>query len=287
LQRKPEDALRDLTLINDLCRINTNRPVTLVGAMINVAVRGLYASTIADGLRWKAWREPQLAALEEQLKHINLLRPLQESFQLERVGFCHTMEITPPVRLVGLFNNASQANSWQARKNRFLAGLIPHGWIYQNMVVVADVYPECVASLDPGSQTIFPDKADAATTMARAASSQSSPYTFLATLGIPNFNRADQTCARNQTALHQTLIACALERFHLAHSEYPETLDSLSPQFMDTIPHDVIGGQPLHYRRAADGTFILYSVGWSGKDGGGVRGKSVEDGDWGWPVLYP
>jgi len=62
-----------------------------------------------------------------------------------------------------------------------------------------------------------------------------------------------------------------------------QTLDALAPQFIAEIPHDVIGGGPPHYRRAADGTFTLYSVGWSGKDGGGVRGKTDADGDWVWP----
>ena len=36
--------------------------------MINVAIAGLYVKTIADGLREHAWQEPQLAALQEQLK---------------------------------------------------------------------------------------------------------------------------------------------------------------------------------------------------------------------------
>ncbi len=64
-------------------------------------------------------------------------------------------------------------------------------------------------------------------------------------------------------------IACALERYHLAHGEYPETLDALMPQFMEKMPHDIIGGQPLHYRRTDDGKFLLYSVGWNETDDGG------------------
>ena len=83
--------------------------------------------------------------------------------------------------------------------------------------------------------------------------------------------------------INQALIACALECYHLAHGEYSETLDALIPQFLDKIPHDVIGGQPPHYRRAADGTFLLYSIGWNGRDNGGARGKSNTDGDWVWP----
>ena len=93
---RPEKALRELTLIHDLCRLlegkPTGKPMTLVAAMINVAVTGLYVDTIADGFRLQAWREPQLAALEEQLKSINLPPFVVEAFKGERVVFSRTVE---------------------------------------------------------------------------------------------------------------------------------------------------------------------------------------------------
>ena len=42
-----------------------------------------------------------------------------------------------------------------------------------------------------------------------------------------------------------------------ARGVYPETLEALIPQFLADVPHDVIGGQPLHYRRGEDGKFLL------------------------------
>ena len=57
-------------------------------------------------------------------------------------------------------------------------------------------------------------------------------------------------------------------------------------------PHDVINGQPFHYRRTEDGQFILYSVGWNEKDDDGqvVLTKNGfadrEKGDW-VPQRYP
>ena len=95
----------------------------------------------------------------------------------------------------------------------------------------------------------------------------------------PNFTRATQTLAHNQALVNEGQIACALERYRLAHREYPETLDALVPQFIEKLPHDIIGGQPLHYRRMADqpsqssgsasGKFLLYSIGWNETDDGG------------------
>jgi hypothetical protein len=86
--------------------------------------------------------------------------------------------------------------------------------------------------------------------------------------------------------------AIALERYRLACGEFPGSLDMLAPRFIGTVPHDVIGGQPLHYRRTNKGQFILYSVGWNGRDDGGKVGYfkgnislDITSGDWVW--QYP
>jgi hypothetical protein len=96
-----------------------------------------------------------------------------------------------------------------------------------------------------------------------------------------------QTLAFNQTKANEAQIVCALQRYQLAHGEYPEMLDTLMPQFIEKIPPDLIGGQPLHYRRTDDGRFVLYSVGWNETDDGGSPGTlaDVKNGDWVW--QYP
>ncbi|HUA66319.1 MAG TPA: hypothetical protein VME24_10750, partial [Alphaproteobacteria bacterium] len=91
-----------------------------------------------------------------------------------------------------------------------------------------------------------------------------------------------------QTDVDLAQVACALERYRLAHGQYPETLDALAPQFIESLPHDVINGQPLHYRRTPDGKFLLYSVGWNETDDGGkpafTKNGNVDylNGDWVW-----
>ena len=73
---RPEKAVAELTLINDMRRLleaaPTRKPMSLVAAMINVAVTGVYVETIADGIHLHAWREPQLIALQTQLAAVNL-----------------------------------------------------------------------------------------------------------------------------------------------------------------------------------------------------------------------
>ena len=51
----------------------------------------------------------------------------------------------------------------------------------------------------------------------------------------------------------------------------------------------MIGGEAYRYRRATDGSFLLYSIGWNEKDDGGKPGKTLfdeKDGDWVWGEIY-
>jgi hypothetical protein len=288
-QGKPEEALRDLTLLHDLCRIlEGSRPMTLLPAFMNAAFQKFYVDTIAEGLRQHAWREPQLAVLEEQLKQINLLLPLKQSVETERATYCYIMERQyPPLGVRHYVLHFFTLDSWRDRLDDVLETLNPRGWVNQNLVAGVNLFTNAIGALDPASQLIFPDKAAAAIREANEVDSEHYPYTLSPAFMITNYLNYCQTTARNQTIVNQALAACALERFHLEHGEYPDTLAPLAPRFLAAIPHDVIGGQPLHYRRAADGTFVLYSVGWNGRDGGGTRGKTVADGDWVWPFFDP
>jgi hypothetical protein len=65
-------------------------------------------------------------------------------------------------------------------------------------------------------------------------------------------------------------------------------LEALVPKFLAKLPHDIITGEPLKYRRA-DSSFVLYSIGWNEIDDGGMTPPSVStgnlgviQGDWVW-----
>jgi hypothetical protein len=166
----------------------------------------------------------------------------------------------------------------------------PRGWTYQNMVNVAVLELKPLDGFDLAHDTVAPRKFDVASREVDKFFRHKSPYKLLAAIAIPNFTKAWQTAAHNQTMVNEAQIVCVLERYRLANGDYPGTLDALSPQFIEKLPHDIIGGEPLIYRRTADGTFLLYSVGWNEKDDGGqqetarTRNGAVDftKGDWVW-----
>jgi hypothetical protein len=116
------------------------------------------------------------------------------------------------------------------------------------------------------------------------------PYTIFAKRLLPALGNTVRKTARMQTYVDAAVVACALERDRLANGKLPDTLAALTPRFLEAIPTDVVDGKPLRYRPEADGGYVLYSVGWNGKDDGGELawkgGKTtsvdVEQGDWVW-----
>jgi hypothetical protein len=267
---QPMEALGELTFLNDFCRrvVAEQHPATLLSAMVNQAMRGLYAAQVGEGLRLHAWREPQLVALQEQLKSMDVLGPVKEAFTMEAVVTHRALATVPSAGMV---------------KQTALARLYPSGWGYQHMAARLGVEFDRLSFFDTAKQAILAHEVDAS--VRRADALDHGAFGLVASLGQANFGRACQVTAYNQTKINQALIACALERFQLAHHEYPAELNALVPQFLDTLPRDVVGGAPYHYRRTNDGAFALYSVGWNERDDGGVRGHPLPatDGDWVWP----
>jgi hypothetical protein len=293
----PAGAVGDLTLLHDVCRIlearPTGQPMTLVAAMIDVAITGLYAETIEESFQLGAWHEPQLIALQQQLVQTDLLPIVRESFLDGRAATITSLENIPPAELFKQINykisvKDQNVSMWEMLKDPIYAFMFfaPRGWVYQNMIFGAKLLPASESG-DVAKHLVLPEIAERGMREFKVLPKWS-PNSFLGGFFIPNVTRAWQTTAHNQSLVDQAQIACALERYRLAHGGYPETLAVLAPQYIEKIPHDIIGGQPLHYRRSSEGTFLLYSVGWNEKDEGGlVVDNGLGDlatGDWVWPA---
>ncbi|NOS71288.1 MAG: hypothetical protein HOP33_15315 [Verrucomicrobia bacterium] len=75
--------------------------------------------------------------------------------------------------------------------------------------------------------------------------------------------------AEAETRRRLLIMAIALERFHAWHGSYPQTLSELTPELLTQPPVDFMDNKPLRYRLAANGHFVLWSVGLDCLDNGG------------------
>ncbi|MGB8354380.1 MAG: hypothetical protein WCD79_10860, partial [Chthoniobacteraceae bacterium] len=145
------------------------------------------------------------------------------------------------------------------------------GLVCQNQIAVCrTIYDKILPLVDAKSQRI--DMARLATEQEAAnTGNRFRPYIILSKMAVPVYLTVLKKDAQSQTYINQIVIACAIERYYLVHYALPATLDDLH---MANLPHDIINGQPLHYRATGTDNYILYSVGWNGTDEGGKIGKT-------------
>jgi hypothetical protein len=288
---EPEKALDELTLLHEMNRFMEGKPVTLVAAMIETAITSMYTDMIAEGFRLGVWREPQLVALQTQLGEVNLPPQLRSAFLAERAGLCRILDTQNAAKIQQSFSTSQ--SFWQRLQDpkMLLASVGPRGWNEQNMVVVAMLNQKYVDAFDAERQIFSPRQLDSVARDMQKTFSRVTPINFLAAIFVPNFSRACQTVARTQNLANEATVACSLERYRAAHGDFPETLEILVPGYIQRLPTDLIGGQPLRYRRKSSDNFLLYSVGWNETDDGGASVRNtngsvvLERGDWVWDPV--
>jgi hypothetical protein len=281
LLNQPEKAMGELMLLADTRRFFESKPTILVSAMINVAASGVFAEAASEGFALHEWRENQLIEIQKQLEGIDLPPIFLSSINVERAVAINILET--------ILARAERQSFYRKISSAFNIS-IPRGWLYQNLVAVASIEEQAIKSFDLKRNFISHREQGAISLRIEKIENHIRPYTFWAAIAVANLPRAWRTVCFNQNKINEALIACALERYRLAHGEYPETLKSLAPQFLKKLPHDIIGGQPLKYRRTENGSFVLYSVGWNETDDNGqvIRQKNgqpdPEKGDWVWQI---
>ena len=145
--------------------------------------------------------------------------------------------------------------------------------------------------MDAPKQRVFPNQSQHIEETQKHVFENHNPRRRIVGLVEESIGEAVYRFAMGQTAINETLIACALERYRLVHQQYPPTMEALAPQLITRPPHDIVNGQPLSYQATFDGRFSLSSAGWDQADSGaapkdGTRGW-VRTGDWAWRYPTP
>jgi hypothetical protein len=250
-----------------------------------VAIVAYELNPIWEGLAEHRWSDEQLVVLDAELSKLNFLADYEFVMRGERAFAIESFENQRRSREI-----ISRQENGDLVTNKLT--FMPGAYFYQNELAFAQMSQQWLLPLvDTNSRVISPAALQRANDAVRAEMKHYSPYKVQALMLFPAISSTVRKSAAIQVSIDLARVACALERYRLAHGEYPETLEALAPQFIGKLPHDIIGGQPLHYRRTDDGKFLLYSVGWNETDDGGqvvLKPDGSEDrekGDWVW--QYP
>jgi hypothetical protein len=257
----------------------------LISELVRLAMLQYALQPIWEGLAEHKWSDEQLVALNAELAKMDFLADYEFAMRGERAFAIASFENQRHTREIV---SRQEDGNLVTTKLTFM----PSAYFYRNELAFARLNQQWLLPLvNTNSRIVSPVTLQRANDAVRVEMQHYSPYKVQALMTFSAVASAVKRFALAQVSVDLARVACALERYHLANGEYPETLEVLSPKFIEKLPHDIINGQPLHYRRTADGQFVLYSVGWNETDDGGqvvlTKGGSVdrEKGDWVW--SYP
>jgi len=289
LQNDQNDrALEDVKLMLRLADSVRTEPF-LISHLVRIAILQISLQPVWEGLTKHRWSDEQLARLYQELSRLDFLTDYQLAMHGEMVfqdGLRRYLRHHPE-QLLNL------AGDTQSSKPDIIGSiclhLVPSGWFFQNQIRCAQAMEEFyLPAADVQHQTIDPTMIRQAEAAVEHELKNIGPFNIMETMMLPALGSAARKFAYAQSSVDFARIACSLERYRMARGQYPESLDRLLPQYLGTLPHDVIGGAPLIYHPRADGQFQLYSVGWNEKDDGGVSAfkrngtLDTETGDWTW-----
>jgi hypothetical protein len=290
-------ALADTELLLRVTDSAREQPF-LISHLVRMAMMAYVVQEIYEGLARHCWTDAQLRELEQALAKEDYLTDYQFTMRGEKVFAIDTIERQRITREIRSMDFSSSTNRIITTNLRW----VPSAYFYQNELAFARLHERFIVPLvDPTSGIIAPAALQQAESEWQSKSKYYSPYQAQARGLFPGIAKCVEKFAFVQASIDLARVACALERYRLAQGKYPASLEALAPQFMEKVPHDIINGEPLHYRLtdgpssqssdAASGKFVLYSVGWNEKDDGGTVALTQsglvdrEKGDWVW--QYP
>jgi hypothetical protein len=290
-------AFQDVNLLLFLAEGNRDEPI-LVSQLVRFAQFLLALQPLAEGMG--QWTEPQLRALQERLQRFDFCADSKRGLQAERVlfggGIIDYFRRAPDkFHLIGELTAGVDGDHRGIEFVGTMMAAAPDGWLDMEQLNYSRLCEEVLLpTIDLTNRVIRPALSRKAEERVAALKKHSPPTRFLrhhffSGLLSPAISRFVQKTAFAQTAADTAALACALERYRLAHGQFPDSLEALTPQFISPLPHDIINAQPMKYRRGDDGRFVLYSVGWNETDDDGVvamtrsgEGANFNEGDWVW-----
>jgi type II secretory pathway pseudopilin PulG len=282
LGKKREAASDTLTSLR-LCSTLKNEPL-LISESVRISTVAVSLEAINEGILRHAWTEDDLKSFQARLEYLELQKHLLFAVRGERAGF-NTFFYSNINNLLKGLSSDEDAYSSTVKAYVFLYPYSANkSKAYQNLFF--QQYLESLASnLETGwnKSSIHPIDEEV---IALSKNPLKNLIYLLNVLATPSLIGSTRKTTECQTMVDQTLIACALERYRLAHGAYPTSLDSLAPKYLAKLPNSPITGKPMNYSLNRDGSFLLWSPGWNLKSLGGKPSEFKGDGDivWGQPL---
>ena len=291
---RTDDALHDIILGLRLRQAVASEPTSIASLVDDVCLLSLL-QPVWEGLAERRWSTPQIAQLQVQFSQMDLIRNFQRSARAERasimIPFVDDLERSRNLNQLQRFQQITTGGEDDNSIYRWMSLILPifpKGWFAEAKAVACRMDQQIVIDLvQPGSHRVLARRSEDGVVAFHRLPML--PSTLIVKLFLPIGTSVVAKVAQTQAFVDEAKVACALERYFLAHQVYPDKLDALVPEVLDHLPTDVVDGTPIRYRRTQEGRYRLWEVGWNGTDEGGTvaweNGTTWIDfkqGDWVW-----
>ena len=287
---EPEAAYRDLRTALRLLEIGDSD--LLISRLVQWAQSAITLNAVMAAQQYHAWNGDQWATLQAELEAIDFPSQVADSMRAERV--CGHATISPLLRQSPLelrrsldqLGTAPAERGWEQTGLRRGADLLTNlaigglsrAVLLRQWRLALEAYQDFIVAIEAAVQRSHSEAwkdlhvAELPRPMVE--------YGLFAEMLMPALDKAFAKSIDIQTNLRLAGVACALERYFLAHDRYPNSLDELSPEYLAEPTLDPMTRQAWPYERTGERSFRLYSVGRNGIDESGLytRGGSPGSG---------
>jgi hypothetical protein len=275
---------------------------TIVSQLVRHACLRVTISVVNTGLREHQWNDPELQQIEAALEKIDLIAGMKLGLDAESKmhgvlleDLKHTANRLKVINHWGALINPNSSESRNPVLEFLFWVAVPRGWIdFEQLNSRRDYLDKVNTAFDTQTQSLDPKVAkevdkDGERLATNGLMEIILKHKVILKAAMPIFGKLATKTTLAQAEVKMTQIACALERYRLAHKQYPDELGALAQQFTSALPNDPINGGHFVYHRTGD-AFLLYSIGWNMTDDGGktvmTTGKfphgDANLGDWVW-----
>jgi hypothetical protein len=316
--QRTDEAFEDLRAMVALPARHRDEPF-MISQLVRYAIVAIAASATWEALHYPHWRDEQLAQLQAAWEEVDVLRGLDASLSMERacvleeypkcrdslkrfdqLGSVGGVASNPfeDVAEIGATMLENPAQGFEALVERF-----PRRWVwkwwngYEDEIWFLQSHQRQLnaARRFATHEPFVPLREEVRAESVRLGDP---PKQFILArlLGADLYFKQAEKAAVAETQRRLVLTAIALRRFERRHGKPAASLSALMPEFLPDVPRDPMDGQPLRYQPTDGHSFVLYSVGSDGQDGGGdVRPPNPTSKsfwwtaatDWVWPAPAP
>ncbi len=257
----------------------------LITSLVRLGIATAMENAVWGGLAGRQWAEPELQKIETDLAALDWFKDYRFAMCSERglMNLVTDMLIAHPGSL-HVLGRDNFPEKYEFRS-------YPAGWLYRDKVRANHFFDEMLTRIEPEQRSYFgarsfPSSPGDSMTLPKRLCDVLFP--LLSPVNVAALKDVEKRYIQAATVTDLARLACALERCRLARGAFPQALSELTPDFLASLPAEIVNGEPYRYRRTGDGRFVLYSVGPDLRDDGGVidpRHRFSKQHDWVW--CYP